>query len=139
MQKIIDQKLGGSEETAKLQAQYTWEKDEVAWYFCKTYRDVFKVQFTGKHWIVGNKWRYDKIYQYKYLESSNEHHNLVTKGLYNDGISHGSEDEFYTSKQEALTIGFRYIERVKKRAIEEFEKDSARLKGYEQKMDNIEI
>ena len=131
MQKIIKQDLCGSEETAKSLAQYTWQKNEIAWYFDTTYRDIFKVEFTGEHWIVGNKWGRSKIYQYKYLESSGEHE-LNRKGLDYNGISHGNEEFFYTTKQEALTRGFRFIEAVKNEAILTFEKDMNRLNVYEQ-------
>jgi len=34
MQKIIEQDLGGNEEKAKSIVKYTWEKDEIAYYFC---------------------------------------------------------------------------------------------------------
>ena len=129
MQKIIEQDLSGHLETANTNAIYTWEKDEIAWYFCRTYNDVFKVQFTGKHWLSGNKWRYNKIYQYKYLESSGEH-NLATKGIDRDGISHGDENEFYTIKEEAIEIGLKYINRVFNDAIETHKKDTLKLSKF---------
>jgi len=129
MQKIIVQDLCGDEETAKKEAKYTWQKGEIAWYFCTNYRDVFKVEFTGERWISGNKWRYEKIYQYKYLECSGDH-DLNSKGLEDDGISHGEEGLFYSTKEEALARGFMCIKTIKNYALETFEKDLNRLKEY---------
>ncbi len=130
MQKIIKQDLGGSEEQAREKAQYTWVKDEIAWMFDANYRDIFKVKFTGEHWIVGNKWGREKIYQYQFLDSSGEH-NLKLKGHNNeDGISHDSEDAFFTDKKDALNAGYDYIAIVREDAINRFDKDSKRLMEY---------
>ncbi len=129
MQKIIEQRLDGSEEQANLDAQYTWEKDEIAWYFSPIYRDIFKVKFTGKRWLVGNRWGRDKIYQYEYLESSGNH-NLKKQGLNFDGISHGYETSFYTTKEEAFSKGLMCITRDKEDALETFEKDFKKLIQY---------
>ena len=85
MQKIIKQDLGGGEEEANKTAEYTWQKDETAWYFCSIYNDVFKVKFTGKHWLIGNKWGRYKVYQFEYVESS--------KKDYVDNLKYRPEDE----------------------------------------------
>jgi hypothetical protein len=129
MQKIFKQDLSGGLETAKVNAIYTWEKDEIAWYFCTIHNDVFKVQFTGEHWLSGNKWRYNKIYQYKYLESSGEH-NLAAKGLDYDGISHGDEHEFYTTKEEAIELGLRYVNNVFNDAVEKYKTNILKLSKF---------
>jgi len=129
MQKIIEQDLGGNEEKAKSIVKYTWEKDEIAYYFCTAHRDVFKVQFTGERWFILGRWgNGEKIYQYKYLESSGKHY-LETKAD-NNGISHGSEDIFYTTKEEAILIGIEFIETQKYSALETFEKDMQKILKY---------
>lgn len=132
MQKILDQKLSGSEEDAKAKAIYTWEKNEIAWIFNTTYLDVFKVKFTGEHWLCGNKWGWYKIYQYRYLECSGEHF-LNSMGLNDDGISHDEEDKFYSTKEEALNRGYRCIVRIRNEAVKDFEKVMKRLGEYKQK------
>lgn len=131
MQKIFEQRLGGNKEQAEKEVKYTWEKDEIAYYFCTSHRDVFKVQFTGVRWFLLSRWgNGNKIYQYKYLESSGNH-NLQTKGIDRDGISHGDEEEFYTTKEEAIERAFRYIKRVNEDAMETFSKDMSRITKYE--------
>ena len=127
MKKIIEQDLTGAYEDAQTEAQYTWKENEIAWYFCTTYCDVFKVQFTGKHWLSGNKWRYNKIYQYKYLESSG---NLDFHYRGKDGISHDEEGVFYTTKKEAIVYGIAWIKARKADALEKYKKDFDRLKNY---------
>ena len=129
MQRILDQELDGSQEQAETIAIYTWEKDEIAWYFCNIYKDVFKVQFTGKHWLSGNKWRFNKIYQYRYLESSSSK-DLSRKGLDEDGISHGQEDIFFTTKEEAIEKGLKWVNRHFDNAKDEFTKDINKLNLY---------
>jgi hypothetical protein len=130
MQKIISQDLSGSETEANKIAEYTWEEGEIAWLF--DYDKVYRVIFTGKRWIIGNKWGRNKIYQFKYLEGSCGR-DVKYLGLDNDGISHSNEDMFYTTKQEALTRCYRYIDRVKQNAIEEHYKTYHELKKYEEK------
>lgn len=126
MQKIIKQDLGGSEKQADKEARYTWQKNEIAWYFCTNYHDLFEVKFTGNHWLSGNKWRRDKIYQYKYLSSTGDH-DLNRMGLNNDGISHHDEDDFFTNRSEALVQGNRYLKRVFKDATKKYNDDMLRL------------
>ncbi len=134
MQKIIEQELGGNEEKAKDIVQYTWEKDEEAFYYCNNYRDVFKVKFTGKRWFLLSRWGSgSKIYQYKYLECSSEDRDLLRMGLDYDGISHGNEDEFYTTREEVLEIGFNRIKNTMEHAINEFNKDNFKLIQYKNK------
>lgn len=130
MQKIIEQNLGGSEDDANSKAEYTWEKDEIAFLFCTTRRDVNKVQFDGKRWLSGNKWGRNKIYQYKYLETSGNR-DISGMGLDDDGISWDREERFFSTREEAIQLGFRFIERVKNDAIEVFEKDMEKLTNYE--------
>lgn len=132
MQKIITQDLGGSEETAKEKAQYTWQKDEIAWYFNLSYKDVFKVKFTGERWIIGNAWSRRKIYQYQYLATSGDH-DLKRMGLDNNGISHGEEEEFFTTKDEAVAKGFKYLQREKDYFMREYEKNMLKLMSYNTK------
>lgn len=134
MQKIIKQDLGNSEEIANSIAEYTWAEDEIAWLFDSTWRDVFKVQFTGKHWLSGNKWGRDKIYQYRFLDSSGEH-DLKRKGLDNDGISHDDEDDFYTTKEEALSRGIRHISNKLQSSVDEHIEDLKRLQDFNNKLD----
>lgn len=129
MQKIIKQKLDGSESQANEEAQYTWEKDEIAYYFCRTFSDVFKIQFTGEHWLSGNRWGRNKIYKFRYLEGSSDE-DFSRKGLYSDGVSWGSEDDFFTTKEEAILVGIKYISKVFSRAKDEFEKAYEKLSTY---------
>jgi hypothetical protein len=134
MQKIIEQELGGDEEKAKDIVQYTWEKDEEAFYYCNNYRDVFKVKFTGVRWFLLRKWSSgSKIYQYKYLECSSPERDLLRMGLDYDGISHGNESIFYTTREEALEKGFNNIKRTMDDAIETFNKDNFKLIQYKNK------
>jgi hypothetical protein len=136
MQKIIEQKLSGDQETAKKEAKYTWEKGEIAWLFDHIYRDIFKVEFTGEHWLIGNKWSRSKIYEYKYLESSG-YHDLKTKGFDNDGISHDNEKVFYTTKEEALKRDYDYINKVEQECIDKCKEDRLRLSVYHNTCDFI--
>lgn len=109
MQKIVPQNLSSDQEIAKTQVIYTWEKDEIGFYFCFLHRDVYEVQFTGERWILPNKWGNDtKVYQYKYLNSSCPA-GLIYKP--NGSIDHGSEDEFFTTKEEAIECGLHFIEK----------------------------
>ncbi len=135
MRKIIKQELGGDEETAKQLAEYTWQKDEEAWFYCNIYRNVYKVKFTGEHWLIGNKWGRTKIYQYRYLQSSGLQ-DLSRCGLNYNGISHGDEEDFYTTFEEAIEFGYRCIKRTIDDAIEKFREDSVRLSIYENNMSN---
>ncbi len=122
MQKIIKQELSGSLANAEQTAQYTWEKDEIAWYFCSTYNDVFKVKFTGAHWISGNKWSYEKIYEYEFLDkSSNERREKEGE------VSHHEEDIFYSTKQEAIDRGIAIIKNAKAHYLKRFEDNMKRL------------
>jgi hypothetical protein len=129
MQKILDQQLDGSEETANAKAIYTWEKDEIAWRYCWIYHDVFKVQFTGEHWLSGNKWRYNKIYQYKNLDSSGSHE-MKLDPVYKENISHDNEEAFFTTRDEALIKGFNHISKTFNDALADFQKNFARLTEY---------
>lgn len=128
MQKIIEQKLTGSKESADLIAEYTWGENEIAWYFCMSYHDVFKVQFTSEHWLAGNKWGWDKIYQYKYLEDSGGDHELLY--TVEDGINHGNEVIFYTTKKEAINRGVFVLNHIKNTAIKKYNEDMKRLTLY---------
>ena len=130
MQKIIEQRLDGGQEKSNLEAKYTWQENEEAYYFCTTYRDVFKIKFTGNKWLSGNGWGWRKIYQYEFIESSGEH-NLKEKGLDRDGKSHDEESVFYTEKQEAIDRGKRYLEGTLKDALDKYENDMIRLSRYE--------
>ena len=124
MQKIIKQDLGGSEIDAQKKAQYTWKKGEIAWYFCNTWRNLFEVKFTGKHWIIGNRWSREKIYQYKYLSSTS---GVDIKGLHNDGISHGSESSFFSERSEALAQANRILTSDINNKIDTYNEDMKRL------------
>ena len=127
MQKIIEQELGGDKEKAKDIVKYTWAKDEIAFYFCPTFNDVFKIQFTGERWFLLSRWsKGDKIYQYKYLESSGR--DITYAG--EKGISHGNENVFYTTKEEAIERGIRYTEYQLNEAIDKHKSDLARLMTY---------
>ena len=129
MRKIFKQDLGGDEIKAKDIVKYTWEKDEIAYYYCSTFREVFKVEFTGQKWFLLSRWGDGrKIYQYKYLECSDATRSLSSQG--DKGISHGEEDEFYTTKEEAIERGIRSIEYHLKDAIEKHDKDLKGLLTY---------
>ncbi len=127
MKKIIKQQLDGDEETAKEVAQYTWQKDEIAWYFCRNYHDVFKVRFTGEHWLIGNKWGREKIYQFEHLESSNPDKYTFSPGSLKEKISHGEEWMFCTEKEEALDEGIRILSDRKNEAIKTLKEEIKRL------------
>lgn len=124
MQKTINQRLGGTENIANREAKYTWKKDEEAWYFCSISRSVFKIKFTGKHWLAGNKWKRQKIYEFEYLESSNPSKNMENT------ISHQQEHVFYTSKTEAIAKALRYIKHIKTIAIKKIDAEREILYAY---------
>lgn len=130
MQKIIKQDLSGNEETAKQKAQYTWEKDEEAWYFCTTFEDVFKVKFTGEHWLAGNERRRKKIYQYEYLESSDPESHSFDNTSSVKKISHSEESIFSATKKQAIARGLRYIKKAKDEIIKECDEAKAKLLAY---------
>jgi len=132
MKKVFEQDLGGNQEIAKRHVKYTWQKDEIAYYFCKTYKNVFKVQFTGENWFLLHRYigSVTKIYQFKYLECSNGE-DVSAKGYDSSGISHSEEDVFYTTKQEAIAEGDEYLIAKAKEAIESFEKYTNFLRKYE--------
>ncbi len=127
MQKIFKQHLGGPKEIAQKEAKFTWEKEEEAWYFCIILRNVFQVRFTGEHWLSGNTWRRQKIYQYEYIASS--HTDFQSQFL--KKICFGPEQYFYTSKNEAIMRGLRHIGKTKEKAPEAYKKDKARLLAYQ--------
>lgn len=133
MQKILEQDLSGSENEALLKVEYTWQKDEIAYFFDTNYCDVFKVRFTGDNWLSGNKWSRKKIYKFKYLESSGDHEFKTRGSDVNHRYSHTEEDKFYTNKKEALERGFKYIEAIKNDALKTFESNKIRLNLYELK------
>lgn len=130
MQKIIKQDLTGALLSAQRKAKYTWKKGEIAWYFCNAHRDIFKVRFTGDRWLAGNKWGYEKIYQYKHLESSGDHDLSPQPGIWQNHISHGNESEFYSTKKEAFLRGMRFLGSKKKETFKEISESATRLKTY---------
>jgi hypothetical protein len=128
MRKVVTQNLSGDPEIAKTQVIYTWEKDEIAYYFCPNFKDVFEVQFTGKRWILPSKWGNDsKIYQYRYIGSSSPN-NLQYRG--ENGISHDNEEVFYTTKEEAIEHGLWYLAKELKLATQEHDRDLAKIMEY---------
>ena len=127
MQKIIKQNLTGDKESANAEAEYTWSKDEIAFYFCTIYNDVFKVKFTGGHWLAGNKWGWNKIYEFEYLECSNPKNNRFEFGT---PISLGKEHIFYDSKAQAVAMGLRHLKRLKEEAEKDFATNTAKLLAY---------
>lgn len=132
MQKIIKQDLTGELLSAQRKAKYTWNKGETAWYFCLAHRDIFKVRFTGERWLVGNKWMYEKVYQYRYLSTSGDQ-DLQGEGLNHDGISHGKEAEFYSTQKEAVKRGIEYLTSKKDSLIEEIDADINRIQSFKNK------
>lgn len=126
MQKIIEQNLNDPE----VKALYTWEKDETAWLFNTVYRYVFKVKFTGGRWLSVRR---EKIYQFYYLDSSVNHELKVKELDYHNGVSHDNEEAFYTTREEAINLGIRYIEREKELALLKYEKDLKRINEYKEK------
>lgn len=128
MRKIVEQNLPSDPESAEEQAIYTWQKDEIAFYFCSIFKDVFEVQFTGERWLIQSRWGNDsKIYQYRYINSSSPS-DLHYRG--EKGISHGNEEIFYTTKEEAIEEGLRYIESELNEAVKEHDKNLAKIMGY---------
>ena len=134
-QKIIKQELNGSDLGALAIAKFTWKKDEIAWYFCNSFRDVFRVQFTGEHWLSGNKWSREKIYQYKYLDTSGRE--LEYTGDNGNRISHSNEENFYTTKEAAVERALSYINAVKKRALKSCREDKIRIEKYANEKNDI--
>lgn len=138
MQKILNQDLGSNPEEAQKLVKYTWEKDEIAYFFCPNYRAVFKVKFTGYRWFFLERWsEYSrKIYQFKYLECSKQKQNKIIHrmGVDNNGIAHREENVFYSTKEEAINVGMNYVEKTAMDAIKLFEKDMQTLKDYENKI-----
>ena len=132
MQKILRQNLGNDVELAKKIVKYTWEKDEIAYFFCQNYRAVFKVKFTGKKWFLLDKWKEysEKIYQFQYLESSKKKHKVETFGSDSNGIVHRNEEIFYSTKEEALSVAIKYVEKIAMDAIRIYEKDMLSLNEY---------
>lgn len=128
MKKVLEQDLGGNQDIAKRHVKYTWQKDEIAYYFCRTYKNVFKVKFTGENWFLLHRYisTTTKIYQFKYLECSNG------EDVSEKGISHSEEDVFYTTKKEAIDEGNEYLVAKAKEAIESFEKYTNFLRKYEE-------
>ena len=128
MQKIFEQKLGGSEDDAEKEAKYTWQKDEEAWYFDTILRNVNKVKFTGEHWLIGNKWGRTKMYKYEYLESSDPE---KLKNLNDENKkSYDVEEVFYTTKEEVFELAFKYIKNEKDNAEKIYDRDFAALYAY---------
>ncbi len=128
-QKILDQRLSGSEELAKAAAIYTWQKGEIAWTINFS-REIFEVQMTGERWLSGSKWRYDKIYQFKFLNGSVD----ISQRDEKDLISHQSEDKFYVSFLDAFYVAKRTLEREKRYSIESFEKKERELDIFRDKL-----
>jgi hypothetical protein len=133
MQKIIKQNFEGlSLEEAEQQAEYTWQKDEIAFYFCYIYCDVFKVRFTGKHWLIqsGRFSNPEKIYQYEYLDGSDLSSRHLQTSNPEEKVSHSKEEIFFTTKEDAISKGLEYIKFIKKDALKKFRKDLAKLTTY---------
>ncbi len=128
MQKIISQDLSGSQTEAEKIAQYSWKEGEIAWLFDSEYIDVFKVKFTGRNWLRGNKWGRAKAYEFKYLEGSGNQDLTIEDTISN--ISSGIEDEFFTTKKEAVDLGYLLIALTRENAINKFASDSKRLLEY---------
>lgn len=130
MQKIHPQNLSFNKEEAENEVIYTWEKDEIAYYFCSIYNVVFKIQFTGERWFLHYRWGNDeKIYQYKYLECS-DGRNVSRQGADASGISHSNEGTFFTTQEEAIEQGIRIIERRLSDAIKEHDTQLKSLVSY---------
>lgn len=97
-----DDDLRGDEEMAKQKAVYTWNKDEIAWRYCNTVHSVERVLFTGERWLIGNKWRYEKIYQFKIMSSSSRHHN-------EGEMTHDGEDAFFETFESACEYAINHL------------------------------
>lgn len=118
MRKIIEQRLDGSEENANKEAQYTWNKDEIAyiihnhgWIF-----EITKVKLTGKRWLIGNKWGRSKIYQYECIED------ILGTHSKNFPISHCEEYNFYTDLRDCKIVYKSVLEHNKTEAETAYEK-----------------
>jgi len=119
MQKILLQDLSGTEEEAKKNAIYTWEKNQVAWLFDPIYTRVLKIKFTGERWLYGNEHQRNKIYQYKILESLSDPGSVYATSDINC-ITHGPENMFYTTPLDACQLGFAYIGNKREEALKEY-------------------
>lgn len=125
MQKIAEQDLSGSKEEAEAKAKYTWEKDEIAYKIDIIYDEVIKVRFTGERWLSGNKWGYNKIYQFECLESTG-YYNVKENGI--NKICHDNEERFFTDKKEAIKKMMSILKNQKIRLLEENAAKMTRLK-----------
>lgn len=135
MQKIILQDLSGRKASAERKAKYTWRRNEKAWYFCPIFRNIYQIKFTGKRWLSGNKWNRIKIYEFEYIQSLDP--KLKIEGCEEkDKFSHQEENVFFTTKNEAIRLGMRYITQIKDNAMLTFEKDMDKLRSFKEKKEN---
>ena len=113
MQRLHIQELRGNEKEAREKAVFVWNKDEIAWCYCKIANTISKVKFTGGHWLVGNKWSYRKVYQFEIMSSS-----VVS----NDKITHDEENAFFETLESAREYAIKHIHKL-------LEYETNKLKG----------
>lgn len=123
--KVFKQDLSGSKDDAALKAVYTWKKDEIAWIVGAS-GDIFKVQFTGEVWLSGNKWSYDKIYQYRFVH-------VLYIGDENS-ISHSKENELFVSFLDAYTFTTNKLKHEKEDVMKKIDEKLKILENYKEKM-----
>jgi hypothetical protein len=122
MSRTLEQELTGSIEDANKKAVYVWEKGEVAW-VKTTNRIPIKVKFDGERWLSGNKWRYEKIYQYEVLEGND--YDLV------GAVSWARENLFVETREEAISHFRAWETRKLSGAATEYAKNMAAIYEYE--------
>lgn len=133
MQRIIEQKLDGTEKEALAAVKYTWQKDEIAWIYSDEHDDVFKVQFTGDNLMSGTKFGRTKVYKFKFLEAATTGYDVTKLGNYQDGISHGIEKTFFEEYDGALESGIKIVEARKDRYNKELNEILCRLNEFSKK------
>lgn len=123
-QKIIEQELYGDPKEEEAKAQYTWEKDEIA--FLAHAGEIAKVQFTGKRWLSNCGWRrgnLKKIYEFAYLASTAD---WQAPGE----IKWEREDWFYTELSEAKERALAYWTRQVESAQRDLERHKPTIDDF---------
>jgi hypothetical protein len=123
MQKIIKQDLSGSQEGAEKKAKYTWKKGETAWFLEDA--NIYKVKFTGRHWIRGDRYGREKVYEIEFLESSDPNFQKQNE------ISNKEEKVFYSTKKEVITLWRKQIINKKANAIETYYNEIEKLRRFQ--------
>lgn len=103
-QRIHEQKLDGNLEDATARAVWVWKEGETAYkidFGARPFQfTINKVQFTGKHWLAGNRWNYDKIYEYHMLDATDSYH---LDKMHKGEVSWTNENLFHETVESAMS------------------------------------